>query len=360
MLKQTNKGIIQTIVIPFVTYLFLFVGMGLVAGSVVHFGETDQIPRFLAIGILGMVIFVVGSYIQESLLNTNNLQKEGAVKYVLYSLLLAIGIGMISGGTQHFLDFPTYASYLLPVGFLLALIAYVLRNNLNLTRKGWSVLLIGALLIALPTFAGLHLYAKALPSGQGHGHGESQSASVSTESAPANHSTSHNMTVASDEDFILGMIPHHQEAVDTSAYLLTRTTDAELQQFLRGVIAVQSQEIDQMKQWYRQWFGRDYQDNGQYVPMMDDLTVLQGSALERAYLKGMIAHHQGAIAMAEQIQTIAQRSELKQMSSDIIRTQTQEVNQLQTWLNTKFENGDRPTSGTTLHQEHEQNPEHSH
>jgi hypothetical protein len=172
MAKQSHLGVWKTIVVPFAAYLFLFVGMGLVAGSVVHFGETEQIPRFLTIGFVGMVLFVIGSYIQESLLNTSNLQREGILKYVLYSLILAIGIGMISGGTQHFLDFPLYASYLLPVGFILALVAYILRNNLNLSRKGWMVLMGSALALALPTFLGLNVYAQSLPTGSGHQHGE--------------------------------------------------------------------------------------------------------------------------------------------------------------------------------------------
>jgi uncharacterized protein (DUF305 family) len=46
----------------------------------------------------------------------------------------------------------------------------------------------------------------------------------------------------------------------------------------------------------------------------------------------MIAHHQKAIAMAKQVQGVTERSDLKEMASDIIRTQSQEVSQLQQWL----------------------------
>jgi hypothetical protein len=193
MAKQPHSGVWKTIVVPFAAYLFLFVGMGLVAGSVVHFGETEQIPRFLSIGFVGMVLFVIGSYLQESLLNTSNLQREGILKYVLYSLFLAIGIGMMSGGTQHFLDFPLYASYLLPVGFVLALVAYVLRNNLSLSFKGWSVLIAGALGIAIPAFLGLNVYAQSLPVGSGHqhggsGHGGHEGGAIVEQAAPVKRS----------------------------------------------------------------------------------------------------------------------------------------------------------------------------
>jgi hypothetical protein len=171
MTKQHDKRIWETIIVPFLTYICLFVGMGLVSGSIVHLGA-PEVSRYITIGCVGMVLFVVGSYVQEALLNSDNLRQEGAVKYILYSLLLAIGVGMMSGGTQHFLDFPLYAKYLLPVGFVLALAAYVLRNNLSLSFKGWSVLIAGALGIAIPTFLGLNAYAQSLPAGSGHQHGD--------------------------------------------------------------------------------------------------------------------------------------------------------------------------------------------
>lgn len=325
------------IVVPFMTYLFLFVGMGLVAGSVVHFGQTDQISRFLTIGCVGMALFVIGSYIQERL-NGKALKQEGVLQYILYSLLLAVGIGMISGGTQHFLDFPVYASYLLPIGFLLALIAYVLRNQLSLSHKRWTALMLGALLVASPAFLGLNLYAKALPRGAGghhHGATETTESSMQQESVHQTLPEHHAMTVKTDADFLSGMIPHHQEAVDTSAYVMTRTNRAELAQFTESVVDVQAQEIRQMKQWYQDWLGRAYVDNGQYIPMMGNLSNSQGDVLDNAYMKGMIGHHQGAIEMAQQIQSTTKRPELQRMAKAIIETQSREIEQLEAWLDNR-------------------------
>ncbi len=361
MTQAYSCQIFSTIALPFLTYLFLFVGMGLVAGSVVHFGETDQIPRFLTIGFVGMVLFILSSYIQESVLGSGNVKKEGTLRYVFYSLILAIGIGMISGGTQHFLDFPQYASYLLPVGFVLALVAYVLRNNIGLTRKGWSLLLGTALLIALPVFGGLNLYARALPAGAGHshgGHGHGSAAPAQANAAQANAAQTdsgshggmnHEMTVTSEEDFLLGMVPHHQEAVDTSAYVMTRTPDGQLAAFTEGVVAVQAKEIRQMKQWYQAWFGKPYQDNGMYQPMMGDLSRLRDGALDRAYMEGMIGHHEGAIDMAKQLLPLTQRPELKAMAEAIITTQRQEVEQLQQWLAQQPSSGASPATGQHGH-----------
>lgn len=333
-MMRSELGLWKLIIVPFMTYLFLFVGMGLVAGSVVHFGQTDQISRFLTIGCVGMALFIIGSYIQERL-NGKALQQEGVLLYILYSLLLAVGIGMISGGTQHFLDFPVYASYLLPTGFLLALIAYVLRNQLSLSYKRWTALMLGALLVALPAFLGLNLYAKALPPGAGgHHHGSTEVSELSVQQEPTDQTGAvhHAMTVKTDADFLLAMIPHHQEAVDTSAYVMTRTERTELAQFTESMVDVQAQEIHQMKQWYQDWSGQTYVDDRQYTPMMGDLSKLQGNALDQTYMQDMISHHQGAIEMAKQIQSITKRPELKRMAKAIIATQSQEVRQLESWL----------------------------
>jgi uncharacterized protein (DUF305 family) len=147
-----------------------------------------------------------------------------------------------------------------------------------------------------------------------------------------NHASSHQMSVTTDAEFLLGMIPHHQEAVETSAYLLTRTDNPDLRQFLQSVITVQAKEVQQMKQWHRQWLNKPYAANGNYQPMMGNLTNLAGVDLDRAYIEGMIGHHQGAIAMTKQALQFTQRPALKTMAETIIRTQSEEVSQLQGWL----------------------------
>jgi hypothetical protein len=161
--------------------------MGLIAGTIVHLGETEQIPRFLMLGIVGIILYVGASYSQESLWKRDPVQQERVAKYVIYSLLLAVGIGMISGGTQHFLDFPVYASYLLPIGLVLALIAYILRNNLDLNLKSWALLMIQTLWVVIPVSWGLNLYAQSLSvqsDPPGHQHYGSHS---STDATHSNH-----------------------------------------------------------------------------------------------------------------------------------------------------------------------------
>lgn len=350
--QVSQENIFSKLLFPFVTYVFLFVGTGFISGAVVHSGDVEALYRYWAIGVVGVFLFVLGSYVQEVIYNKKNLKEEGVLPFLFFSLLLSLGIGMISGGTQHFVDFPQYASFLIPAGIVIALIAFTLKNNIHLTQSKWASMLVTAVLGAGVLWGGLTSFAATLPESTGHGHGTTmnQMNGCTKDGCPgmANHNGSHEMKVENDADFIMGMIPHHQEAVDTSAFLLTRTSDPELQQFLKGVIEVQATEIGQMKGWHKTWFNSEYQDDGSYMPMMGDLSKLKDKELEKAYIQGMIAHHKGAIDMANQIVNKTNRSEIKTMAQAIIDTQTKEVTLLEGWLQSKYSGVVAPTPGTTM------------
>lgn len=140
--------------------------------------------------------------------------------------------------------------------------------------------------------------------------------------------------ITSERQFIQEMIPHHEEAVNSSEYLLSRTTNEDLQQFLRGVIELQNQEIEMMKEWYQDWYSAPFIDSGTYMPMMPNLEGLEVLEQERLYIEGMIEHHLGAIKMANELLELdPTRSELVDFAQDIIRVQSQEITQLRSFLN---------------------------
>ena len=143
-------------------------------------------------------------------------------------------------------------------------------------------------------------------------------------------------SVEDDESFIENMIPHHQEAVDSSNQILNSTGDPELKMFVQNVIADQTKEISEMKLWYKNWFNKDYTSNSNYQAMMGGMKDKTGIDLDKEYVKGMIMHHQGAIQMATKIQTITKRPELIKLANDIITSQTAEKNTLMDWMMSKY------------------------
>jgi uncharacterized protein (DUF305 family) len=52
-----------------------------------------------------------------------------------------------------------------------------------------------------------------------------------------------------DRDFLAGMIPHHQGAIDMAEVVLTHGKDARVKQLAKDIIAAQKREIADMKQW---------------------------------------------------------------------------------------------------------------
>lgn len=57
-----------------------------------------------------------------------------------------------------------------------------------------------------------------------------------------------------------------------------------------------------------------------------------GDEFDRAFIEGMIVHHEGAVAMAQQALQKAKHDEIKTMANDIISAQTREINTMRGWL----------------------------
>ena len=83
--------------------------------------------------------------------------------------MLSLGLGMLSGGIQHFLDFPDYAAALLPIGVLLSLAAYLARERTAPTGTPLWRLAGGAVAFAALFYLGLDHLAHDLE-GADHAH----------------------------------------------------------------------------------------------------------------------------------------------------------------------------------------------
>lgn len=142
----------------------------------------------------------------------------------------------------------------------------------------------------------------------------------------------HSAMVTSEEAFVVNMIPHHQEAVDTARLVVAKGENVELKKLAQDIITAQEREIAMMQKWSKDWNYSTVKPD--YQNMMGDGTKLSGKELDRWFLMGMIMHHMGALQMADAVLELspAPRKEVIDFAHDVITAQTREIKQMRTML----------------------------
>jgi len=157
-----------------------------------------------------------------------------------------------------------------------------------------------------------------------------------------------------DVTFMQGMIPHHAQALVMCAMAKPNGASAQLQLLCERMSISQRDEIAMMRTWLR--------DRGQTVPApdathmtmdhggmkhdmlmpgmltdkeLDALRKARGKDWDRLFLVGMIKHHEGAIAMVEELfkaHGAAQDDDIYLFASDVFADQTAEIERMQLML----------------------------
>jgi uncharacterized protein (DUF305 family) len=168
---------------------------------------------------------------------------------------------------------------------------------------------------------------------------------LSPEEAIAIANTSHS---AADSQFMQDMIPHHHQAIEMAALVGDRTNRQELIDVAGRINASQDDEIKFMQDWLR--------ERGEPVPeptahhamhtthtmagmatpeQMAELAAAEGAAFDRLFLTLMIAHHEGAVRMVEELLELpgsAYDAVLFEFTSDITNDQTAEIERMHALL----------------------------
>lgn len=158
-----------------------------------------------------------------------------------------------------------------------------------------------------------------------------------------------------DQHFIEMMIPHHQDAVDMAELALVRATHPELKKLAETIKRDQTREIQQMRTWYQQWYrtsvpttsmmgrgmmgrpGRMGLNPGMGSMMQIDLEDLKTAPdFDREFILQMVPHHQMAVMMSQMLLNGSNRPEMQTLGGNIIRTQTNEINQMEQWYQTWY------------------------
>jgi len=167
------------------------------------------------------------------------------------------------------------------------------------------------------------------------GHGTSHKTSEHMEHKPTSPGMmhmSHADMIKSEQDFYREMIPHHQEAVDTSVLLFISTDDSDLKMLTKSIFKAQEDEILEMRLSYARWYNL-IPTGSMYQSMMRDLNSVTGRERDTRYVQDMIMHHKGALEMAEKVLTFKDiHEETVIFAKDIIKNQKTEIEFMQNWL----------------------------
>lgn len=180
----------------------------------------------------------------------------------------------------------------------------------------------------------------------------SEASSPVTSSASASVSTNADQASVVDVAFAQMMIPHHEQAIEMSQLALNPASGASapVQQMARQIKAAQAPEIALMEQWLVEW-GVPYEDDdddddhwhgshaddhmnawgmGDMMGMlsdeqMEELAAATGTRFDRLWLEGMIDHHEGAVDMAEMVESESGDPRVNELADQIITTQLAEI-----------------------------------
>jgi len=167
-------------------------------------------------------------------------------------------------------------------------------------------------------------------------HPGGHSSSVSATAAPTTSAAAEDHNDA-DVTFAQHMIPHHQQAIEMSDMVLAKQgIDPRVTQLANQIKIAQGPEIQQMQGWLSQWGAAampPMQGHGDMPGMSgmmseQDMTSLkdaQGVDASKLFLTQMIAHHEGAIAMAQNEIKDGRYPVAVSMAKTIVDTQQREI-----------------------------------
>jgi uncharacterized protein (DUF305 family) len=147
-----------------------------------------------------------------------------------------------------------------------------------------------------------------------------------------------------DVMFAQMMIPHHEQAIEMSDIALDPTVGASdaVKALATSIKAAQDPEIATMTSFLSLWKQSltvdesvDHSDMMSGMLTLDEisnLSTLRGIEFDRAWMLGMIAHHEGAIEMAKDVIPDGTNAAVRTLANAIVAAQDSEIAEMEKLL----------------------------
>ncbi len=172
-------------------------------------------------------------------------------------------------------------------------------------------------------------------------------ASTTTEAEPTDGPASAVPAAHNDADvtFAQMMTIHHEGALEMAELAVEQAGSDEVKDLAATIEAAQLPEIELMESWLTAWgepmeasghAGMDHggmdMDGMSQEQVMAELQQTSGADFDKQFLTAMIAHHEGAVMMAEEELGDGENSEALELAHLIIDSQQTEIQQMQEYL----------------------------
>lgn len=220
-------------------------------------------------------------------------------------------------------------------------------------------------LLAAGLTAGLGACSDEAPDAAAPAPAASASTATGDATSPTATSSGSTTSTAAHDDadvlFAQQMIAHHEGALTMAALVPGRTDDPAVRDLARRIREAQEPEIAQMRALLDAWgvsgagmegmHGTDHGDvhedlhgSTSSAPMTDEemgmmsaaateeLEAARGDAFDRLWLTAMLAHHQGAVAMARAELASGSNPQARELARSVEQAQAAEISEMQDLL----------------------------
>ncbi len=109
-----------------ISTLCKYTGISFTAGAITHGAFSEQ--RSLITALIGISIYLLGGILEKV---AHPDAEHSWANLLAVGVMSSVGLGFFTGGLQHFPDSPDRSSWVVPVGFLMSLIAVYLMGDKN-------------------------------------------------------------------------------------------------------------------------------------------------------------------------------------------------------------------------------------
>jgi uncharacterized protein (DUF305 family) len=161
-----------------------------------------------------------------------------------------------------------------------------------------------------------------------------------------------------DVEFATTMIGHHAQAIQMANYTIGRDgVDPRIAELAEEIRISQTEEIDTLSGYLRDWgeevpetgfatgdshshseedMGGDHEAAADMPGMMsdaemEDLATAQGDEFARMWMQMMVEHHEGAVAMVDDLQEEGEHEDLAELAGEMEDVQRTEIRDLERW-----------------------------